>query len=358
MFVHKNLKGVVFMAKEGKNNYKTKLLLGTVLKVSPLVAGLIVAGNFVIKTVGGDIVSTLTYEDLKDRFTVEQPQKEEVTPIPTVTPEIIIPDEIDVPENSVTVTETLEEETEVLEEEEQLYENFVPNEDKEVISSKLLDMGFEFDVIDFAGLKEINSNVGAWVTIPGTNIDYPIVHGDDNTYYLNHDIYGNETKLGAIYSDSRQNALDTKMSELSDITIIYGHNFSGQRMFNEICNFKSQEYYDNHRFGVIYTPDGYAYEAEFFAGVVIDGSDDSVLYTADFISNDSYDRYFNNIKSNSRFTSDVELEFGDKVVALVTCTYETDNSRFVLYAKLGKQYTYEAQIEETNANESYALEYR
>ena len=97
----------------------------------------------------------------------------------------------------------------------------------------------------------------------------------------------------------------------------------------------------------MYTSDGYAYKVDFFAGVVVDGNDDSILYTADFIDEDMFNEYIRIIRENSRFQTDIEVEFGDKIIALTTCSYETNNSRFVLYGKLSKQYTYESQIEQS-----------
>lgn len=332
------------MARERRRknkSLKARLIATTTLKISPILLAIVMVGNYVVDTLKGDFVPQWAYDDLKDQFVNEQVieypphlSSDTITSSPEPTIDLEIED--------TTVTDGLDDARNDVD----VYDNFVENEDKIELSDKLLKDGFEFSVIDFNGLEQVNDDVTAWINIPGTNIDYPVVQGTDNSYYLNHDFYNNESKLGAIYSDSRQNALDVTMSELSDISIVYGHNFSGKRMFNELCNFKSQSYFDNHNFGIIYTPDGYAYEVEFFAGVVIDGGDDSVLYTADFIDEDVYDAYIQNIRDNSRFTSDVEVEFGDKVVALVTCSYETDNSRFVLYGRLGKQYTNEMQIED------------
>lgn len=115
-------------------------------------------------------------------------------------------------------------------------------------------------------------------------------------------------------------------------------------MFAPICNYKSQSFYEKHPFGIVYTPDGCAYQAEFFAGVIISGKDDSELYTNDFIDEAIFDEYIRQIKSSSTFNSDVEIEFGDKILAMVTCSYEQQNYRYVLYAKLNKQLIYKPEV--------------
>ena len=71
--------------------------------------------------------------------------------------------------------------------------------------------------------------------------------------------------------------------------------------------------------------------------VIIDGDDETAVFTSDFVDADMYDNYIDNIKENSTFESQVPIEYGDKVIALVTCSYETNDSRYVLYAKLEKQ---------------------
>ena len=74
--------------------------------------------------------------------------------------------------------------------------------------------------IDFAALREVNEDTVAWITVPGTTIDYPIVFaakGDER--YLNHDIKGNESKYGAVFMDGYNHA------DFSDpVTMVYGHN--------------------------------------------------------------------------------------------------------------------------------------
>ena len=258
-----------------------------------------------------------------------------------------------------TSTESQEIEEETIDFEDEVVETTVPypeiieDIENEVISSELLDSGYTFDSIDFEALRSINPDACGWITIDGTNIDFPILQGEDNNEYLNHDIYGNESRLGSIYVDSRNNSLDNPTYDLSDFTVIYGHHISGARMFSQLCNYKSQSYYDNHDFGIIYTPDGYAYKMEIFAGVIIDGSDETSLFTSDFVDEAQFNNYVNNIIASSTFDSDVEIEYGDKIVALVTCSYEFDNARYVLYARLNKQYINEMQIE--NSIESSTL---
>ena len=83
--------------------------------------------------------------------------------------------------------------------------------------------------IDFNKLLEINNQVVGWIKIDETQINYPIVKGDDNSYYLNHDILKESSQNGWIFIDYRNN------SDFSDNnTVIYGHNIKSGIMFSDL----------------------------------------------------------------------------------------------------------------------------
>lgn len=317
--------------KKAKGLLRVKLGARTALRIAPLLILGLLGGKYVLDSFEGEFIS---YDKLKSSVeSTDETYVEETEVVEDVAPEVATPEPTEEPTVEEEVIETIP------------YPEIIEDVETEVISSELLDSGYNFDSIDFEALRTINPDACGWITIDGTNIDFPILQGEDNVEYLDHDIYGNESRLGSIYIDSRNNSLDNATYDLSDFTIIYGHHISGARMFAQLCNYKSQSYYDNHDFGIIYTPDGYAYKMEIFAGVIIDGSDETSLFTSDFVDEAQFDAYVNNIVASSTFDSDIEVEYGDKIVALVTCSYEFDNARYVLYARLNKQYINEMQIE-------------
>lgn len=109
-------------------------------------------------------------------------------------------------------------------------------------------------VIDWNKLKAINENIVAWIYIPGTGVDYPVIKAEDNEYYLNHDIYGNSSIYGSIYLDQRYyNVPDINDA---DNLIIYGHNMGhwNTSMFGKLMKFKEQGYYSKHKDIYLYTP--------------------------------------------------------------------------------------------------------
>lgn len=303
-----------------------------ILRIAPYLLMVIGAGSYIINSFKGEIVDQMNYDDLRDEII-----SEEEVEIDTET------SQIEVESIQVEVNKTLEQETEEILENPEVEEVIKV----ETISDDLLNSEYEFQNVDFDSLKVINEDACGWISIDGTNIDYPILQGDDNEHYLHHDIEGNSSSSGTIFVDSRNNSLDNPTYDLSDVTLVYGHHMKGGKMFAQICNYRSQSYYEEHPYGIIYTPDGYAYQAKFFASIIISGESDEDLYAADFVDESTFNAYIDNIIENSTFESDVTVEYGDKIIGLVTCEYtQGSNSRQVLYAVLEKQYTNELQIGE------------
>lgn len=244
----------------------------------------------------------------------------------------------------IDITFETEETTETEEESEP--EIIIP---QETYTSELLDDGYEFSEIDFEALKSKNEDVRGWITIDGTKIDFPVMQYSDNEYYLHNNIEGKSSQEGMIFQDCRTVSLEEPSYNLSDLTIIYGHHLKGQKMFAQLCKYKDKTFAKEHPFGIYYTTDGYAYKITFFAGRVINGADDSQLYRSSFESEEEFNEYFDDVLATTTFTTDIDINYQDKIVALVTCSYETSNSRYVLYGKLDKQYiNYDQMINEEN----------
>lgn len=176
--------------------------------------------------------------------------------------------------------------------------------------------------VDFDALLEINPDVVAWIYIEGTNINYPVVQGEDNSYYLTHLLDGTYNGAGTIFLDYRNE------SDLSDRnSVFYGHHMNNGTMFQQITKYKEQSFYDEHPVCLIMTPNG-NYKLEFFAGYVIDMN--SQTWKIEFESDEEYAGWLEEALSRSLFTSTVEPTAQDRVVTFSTCTYEYNDARFVL----------------------------
>ena len=182
-------------------------------------------------------------------------------------------------------------------------------------------------VVDFAALESINSDCIAWIRIGGTAIDYPVVQGDDNSFYLKHLFGGEWNGAGCIFLDSRVEP------DLSDRhSVLYGHHMKNGTMFSDITNYKDQTYYESHATGMILTPTE-NYRIEFFAGYVT-GANDETAWKVTFATEDEYVDWLNETVGRSWFNSEVIPTAEDRVITLSTCSYEFNNARFVLIGRM------------------------
>jgi len=182
-------------------------------------------------------------------------------------------------------------------------------------------------VSPLAKLQAINPDVTGWLTVNGTNIDYPVVQGQDNMRYLTTDPKGQYSASGSIFIDYRSSA------DFSDFaTIIYGHHMKSRTMFGEIDLFHQRDFFDAHRTGLLYFG-GRQHGIEFFAFVHTSAYDNSVYTTP--VAASGREGYINTLVREAKFVrGDVAVSADDHVVVLSTCSSITTNGRDVLIGKI------------------------
>lgn len=181
----------------------------------------------------------------------------------------------------------------------------------------------------FKKIKKDKSNVVVWITVDGTNINYPVVKADDNSYYLNHDINKNLKASGWIFMDYR-NAMDLS----DDNTVIYGHNLANKTAFGSLSNLFTKKWYkeSNHYIELI-NEDG-KYKYEIFSIYTVEPE---VYYLqSNFKNKEEYLEFIKALKLRSVYDFDVELEKDDNILTLSTCT-DDNKSRRVVHARLIKE---------------------
>lgn len=182
--------------------------------------------------------------------------------------------------------------------------------------------------IDFDKLKSMNEDVVGWIYSKDTVIDYPVVQGSDNDYYLSHLFDKTTNSSGAVFLDYNK-----KPDFTSSNSILYAHNMKNGSMFASLMGYKDQAYYDSHKTMELYTPNQ-DYEIEVVYGFVIDAYkwDDN-----GFALDENLDNLLLHAKSNSTFNSGKSINKQDKVITLSTCSYEMEEGRYVLIGKLIKK---------------------
>jgi sortase B len=159
-------------------------------------------------------------------------------------------------------------------------------------------------------LQAVNSDVIGWIYFPQTHIDYPLLQGSDNSYYLTHTVSGEYSVSGSVFVDSRGTG--------NANTVIYAHNM-GRRsniMFHDVTNFVDKAWFEKVKTGYIITAEGIQ-TLNIFAYALTKPQTD---FYADEVS-------LEYIKSNA--TNYREVDF-DKMVTLSTCAYDYKDARAVL----------------------------
>lgn len=184
--------------------------------------------------------------------------------------------------------------------------------------------------IDFQTLKEKNPDVYAWIRIPGTDIDYPILQRvGDNSYYLDHTLEGKEKPEGAIFTE------DYNSQDFSDAnTVIYGHNMKNGSMFRQLHEYQDRKFMKEHPEVVIYQPDKILHY-QIFAAYVYDNR--HLLQSFDFEDREVYKNYLQSIQEKkdmgSSIDSSIELTGEDPIITLSTCN-GNDEQRYLVQAVL------------------------
>lgn len=186
--------------------------------------------------------------------------------------------------------------------------------------------------IDFEALKsEENEHIYAWITIPGTVIDYPIVqHPEDPDYYLNYNLDGTKGYPGGIYTQF-YNSKDWEDAN----TVIYGHNMKNGSMFAGLHQYEDSVFFEEHPYVYIYSEDKIrvyeifaAYEYADINLVTFFGLPGVMTYEEYLASIYSIDGMHNN------FNTDIEVTTEDKIVTLATCIASKPNMRYLVQAVL------------------------
>lgn len=174
-------------------------------------------------------------------------------------------------------------------------------------------------------LKSINNNYEMWIEIPNTKINYPIVQGKDNEYYLKHNFKNESNMSGTIFVDYRNNIDEDKN------IIIYGHNMRNGTMFNNITKFKEESFFNNNN-TINIIRNNILYQYEIFSIYVEDES--KVSLEIEFTDNDAFVNYALNEASKSMYNKNIIITEEDKIITLVTCSYEYTGARTILVGKL------------------------
>ena len=179
-------------------------------------------------------------------------------------------------------------------------------------------------------LKKLNPDVKAWIQVPKTNIDYPVVQGQDDMEYINKNVYGEFELSGAIFLSC------LNKDDFSDpYNLVYGHNMKNGGMFADVADFTNKEYFETHQKGKLYLTDA-TRKIRFFACMKVTAAD-AKIYHPDGYRKENLKDQVDYIQANAVQYRDVNVADENSLIALSTCSEAETNGRVVLIGKLERE---------------------
>ena len=179
---------------------------------------------------------------------------------------------------------------------------------------------------DLAALREVNPDVVGWIRVPGTKIDYPVVQGEDNDYYLKHTWQGNANTVGSIFMDFNASP------DLADFnTLIYGHNMRSGAMFATLRSYRQQTFFEAHPYVYLLVENG-AFRFEVFSAYRAEL--DAAAYGQSFKQRETREKFLQDAVEQSDIETGITPGIRDRILTLSTCTGSGHETRWVVHARL------------------------
>lgn len=184
----------------------------------------------------------------------------------------------------------------------------------------------ELEETDLDALRQANPDVIGWILLPDTDINYPIMQGQDNDFYLNHTWLGEPNAVGSIFMEYRNRKDFTEYN-----TILYGHNMINGSMFTDLSRYTGYHFHKDHPYVYIATDNG-VLRYEVFSAYQADLG--SATYGLSFRQEDTKKEFLIHALKNSKYEMGIAPELTDRILTLSTCSGTGGNTRWVVHARL------------------------
>lgn len=186
---------------------------------------------------------------------------------------------------------------------------------------------------DFATLKEQNEDIYAWLTVPGTEIDYPVLQSEEDNFYLTHNLEKKSDRYGSIYSNASCNGTD-----FSDYnTILYGHNMKNGSMFAGLHKYEEKRFFEENPYFYIETEQG---KNTYQIIVAAEYTDVYIPSQYDMKSSSSVTEFLKSVCSGENadgkinINEEIEIEEVEHIVTLSTCVGGKSTKRYLVIGTL------------------------
>jgi sortase B len=200
----------------------------------------------------------------------------------------------------------------------------VSNFDNEVQAEQTVSYTTYYEPHSISELISMNSECFGWISIAGTNINYPVMHTPSNPQkYLNKNFYGEYSYSGTPFLDARCSADSTNL-------IIYGHHMNNGTMFADLCNYTDYSYFTEHPTVVLETKDG-AFIYSVFSVMKVKSDDDWYKFLKTDLDK-IYEKWVSYAKSKSLYSTEITPVYGQQILTLSTCYGYNQDDRILVLA--------------------------
>ena len=195
-----------------------------------------------------------------------------------------------------------------------------------IVEEKNEDENKDEYTVDFNKLKEQNNETIAWLKVNNTNVEYPVVKGTNNSFYLNHSFDKSSNSAGWIFADCRN-----KFDNTDKNIVIYGHNMRDGSMFGSMLNILNSKWYENEENTniTLYTENEKSIY-KVFSVYKIENED--YYIKTEFKNGNEFEGFIKNLKKRSIKDFNVDVSKDDNILTLSTCA-NNNKYRVVLHAK-------------------------
>lgn len=214
----------------------------------------------------------------------------------------------------------------------QLHEEYKQDSIFEELSNSITENKTAEEIeVNLQELYKQNNDLIGWIKIDNTSIDYPVMQTKSSpNYYLRRNFYKQYSCYGTPFMAEECN------TNTSENLIIYGHHMQNTKMFGSLENYKSKDYYDNHKLIKFYTSRGKERYEIFavFKTVLYKNNTFKYYQNIELDTESEYSNFINKCKSLSLYNTGINPEYKTNLITLSTCEYSVQNSRLVVVAKL------------------------
>ncbi len=187
--------------------------------------------------------------------------------------------------------------------------------------------------VSFTELKKRNPDIYAWIKVPETNVDYPVLQSPNNdNFYIDHDLDRNYAFAGSIYSQ-----MCNKLDFQDRVTLLYGHNMLDGSMFATLHRYSDSGFFDKNKTFTVYTP---SKKLEYTVVSALEFDDRHIMNSYKFDDDKAYERFIDEIMKphsvNYNVRSGENVTVNDKLLVLSTCL-DYGDGRYLVVGKLTKQ---------------------